>query len=519
MREHKRQISWNLAAFCLLFLVSVYRQIDLRFLHNGILCNCIVFFSYIVLILGWSLSLIGRITQRFLLYCLLFEALLMMTGLTIRFLQDSFFYRNMQLMRSSGLVIGATLLPLLLLGVFAAMGMGQPDQYRIPKFCLLLLIPVLLMDILLIRDDLFHIIFRILENEPQPNLYFHPGWGLWLFVLMLAILVFLRVVIIFRRNHNMDQHPRIRLLLSMAEIVILLLYMIPYFVTSLYGTPEIIETYAMLYYIEALTWELYICFGLVPANTAWGDVFSKSTLDMQILPTDGSPAILSSKADPIPDSLMTLLNKSQTVSLPDGRDLHSYLIPDADVIFRRDTRLLKQTLNELDQLVDSLEQESDLLARELQTENKQVRLQERENIYSNLRQSVSSQLERMEQLIAENFSGMDSVQRLRILCILGTYVKRKCNLLLYRESHGDFNPEDIILSINDLLQSCKHAGIDIHYVDEGSFYLDRTRLFEAFELLEEKMEDYNFEISRITFQCLEDKILLSVLPKGGEDDI
>lgn len=513
MREHRYQIFWNLAAFCLLLLVSIYRKISLNFLNGGKVCNLIVFFCYMFLIIGWCLSLIGRLTQKSLLYCLLLEALLMMTGLTGRFLQDTFFFRNTQLMRSSGLVIGATLLPIILLGIFAAMGMGQTDQYHLPWWCFLLWIPILVIDVLLILDDRFHVFFRTIKEEDQPNLYFHPGWGFWILILVLAILVFLRAVIIFKRNHLMDQRPVIRLLLSVMEIIILVSYMVPYIATSMYGTPEIIETYAMLYYVEALTWEFYIGYGLVPANTAWREVFSGSTLDMQILPTDESSGIYSSNAEPIPDSLLKMLNHHQMAELPDGTELHRYLIPDADVIFRKDTRLLKQTLKDLDQVVDSLEQESDLLARELQAGNRQTRLKERENIYTDLRLSVSSQLERMNQMIDLNRPDAD-VRTLQNLCILGTYVKRKCNLLLLREERGVFNSEDLLLSITNLIHVCRNAGMEVLFIDDGDADSEENSLFAAFETMEALLELHNFQIRQMLIRSEMKKIILALTPDG-----
>lgn len=61
------------------------------------------------------------------------EAIVMAVGLTIRFLQDTFWVEDIQLMRVSGLWVEATLIPSMVFGIFAALGLGQWDHYRPPK--------------------------------------------------------------------------------------------------------------------------------------------------------------------------------------------------------------------------------------------------------------------------------------------------------------------------------------------------------------------------------------------------
>ena len=76
--------------------------------------------------------------------------------------------------------MGATLLPMVLLGFYAALGLGQADNYRFSRKWYLLLAPVLVMTYLFVTDEQRHFVCYIVPEEAQPNLAFHPYIGTFL---------------------------------------------------------------------------------------------------------------------------------------------------------------------------------------------------------------------------------------------------------------------------------------------------------------------------------------------------
>lgn len=133
MTTRKTQIQINIAAFLLLFTVSLYRQISLRLLPDDPFRTYILYACYLILIGCWIVSIMTRITQKNIRFFLTLEAAIILIALTIRFLQDTFWYENIRLMRISGLCIGATVLPAITCGTFAVLGIGSFDGFRIPK--------------------------------------------------------------------------------------------------------------------------------------------------------------------------------------------------------------------------------------------------------------------------------------------------------------------------------------------------------------------------------------------------
>ena len=217
MTEHQKQIRINIAAFLLLFFVSLYRQISLRYLPDDPFRTYALYACYVFLISVWAVSIHARVTQKGMRNFLLLESVFMLLGLTIRFLQDTFWQEDVLLMRVSGLYIAATLLPTLLLGLYATLGTGQADSYRIPKKWYGLLIPVAIIVLLIVTDEYHHLVFYILPGEKQPNLSFHPYIGTFLMAGCGIALMVARVLLIYKRNRFTNQGKPLKWLISLVE--------------------------------------------------------------------------------------------------------------------------------------------------------------------------------------------------------------------------------------------------------------------------------------------------------------
>ncbi len=94
MTERQRQIRINIAAFLFLFFVSLYRQVSLRYLPDDPCRTYILYACYLFLIGGWAISICVRVTPKSMRTFLMLEAAVMLAGLTVRFLQDTFWIKN-----------------------------------------------------------------------------------------------------------------------------------------------------------------------------------------------------------------------------------------------------------------------------------------------------------------------------------------------------------------------------------------------------------------------------------------
>ena len=519
MTDRSRQIYLNIGAFAVLFLMSLYRQVSLKYFPEDPYRTWLVFLSYIVLLMVWIISIQVRVTQRTMRHMLIIEAFVMMGGMTIRFIQDTFFYDNISFMRISGLCLACTFLPGLLLGFFAILGMGRSDLYRINAKWQLLWLPVAVFAGLIISDEYYHFFFYIVPEEVEQTLAYHPSIGVFLLLFFSVVIMIWRVIIIFRKNRALHDKRVLRWLIPLIEPIILVLFTAEYFLVSLQIAPglagkEVIELFAKIYYAEILAWEIYIFVGLVPVNSNYQTIFENATVNMQILFDDGQN-IISKNADIIPDFVLKTVTQKGYVDLNNGHELHGFRLTDAWFFWNQDVSTIQDEITGLNENAAILSQESILLGEELSTKNEEVSLQIKNQIYDELIEEVRSQLDLMKKIIKKKESGAEQRTLLMQLHILGTYIKRRCNLSLLWKETGMIRMEDLIISVQDMLEAVRLSGVTAKLEKEnvGSY----TSVFSLclIDTIEMLFEQERFSMQEIQINLDEEMVSILICSKQG----
>lgn len=505
MSIRMKQIRMIISALLLLIIVSAYRIWSLNYYPQDPFRTYILYACYVFLFLLWGVSIYNRVTQRFMRIWLYLEGSVMLLGLTLRFLQDTFWFRDILLMRISGLCIAATILPFLLLGMYASLGIGQNDQYFMDYKWFGFLIPVLVSTYMILTDERSHFVFFIDPSEQQPNLSFHPGIGFFVLFAIGYVMMILRVLIIYSRNRNIHGKGIMRIVIPFFEPIVMLLFTLDYFLFSLGIVPwlegkEILELYAKIYLVEVLTWEFYIFMGLVPVNMEYRSILENATVGMQIL--SGSEKILSKSAVPVSAQTIKELEKSDFVTLGDGKELHMQTLSDGTFLWYTDTSRLRKTIEDLENSVEQLSQQSTILEEELRARNNMAKTQAQNRIYDELTSEVSVQLQKMKELIHRQESGYDDVETMRKLCLLGTYVKRRCNLKLIQLGMGTIDPMDMRISLEDMIRAANNMNILASINWNPSDLLPSDFYLFVLDTLERVLEYEDFELGEIRIETI-----------------
>ena len=508
MNGRKNQLQGNLLAFLLLFSVSLYRQLSLRYLPNDAFRTYILYGCYVILLVAWGVSIWSRVAQRDMMRFLLVEDLLMFIGLTTRFVQDTFLSDNIPALRITGLFLATMLLPMMTLGLYACMCIGEGNGFRIPRKQYLLLIPSLVLIPLLLTDNYHHFFTYIIPEEPQPNLTYHPYVGFYVvFVLILAAAGF-RVYQIYIRNDFMKDRPILRRLIPFVEPILLVIFYLPYIINWLrinapLAPVEVIEQYAKIYSIENLSWELFIYLGFVPVNTDYRAVFEQSTIGMQIL-CDNGERILSANAPELPEQTM---DEKTSVQEYAGMELHMHRIHEANVLWMKDISLFQDTIIALNRSAEELAQEGVLLSEELRAKNEEASLTAKNQIYDSLSREMQPQLQMVKQICQAQGRLENRETGLRQLIILGTYMKRRCNLRLIEQENGHIENEDFHMSFADMLSAIRQVGIEgtLEWLSSSDF---STRFgIAAFDFLETLLERIDFSAQSFS-ACVTDRTIV-----------
>jgi len=332
-----------------------------------------------------------------------------------------------------------------------------------------------------------------LPGEPQPNLYFHPYVGIYLIYGWAFALVAARMLVIYRRNKPSRRKSVPQKLAPFLEIILLTLFCAPYTAASFWVKAELIEFSAGVFFIEAASWEFMIDLGLVPVNTQYERVFDRSTVAMQIVSEDGTPVVRSGRAPALTGEMFARLRRETVVAAPEGKELQLFPVGGGCLVWQRDVSQLNAAISGLRRSEAELKQESALLGQELKVRSEETAVREQNRIYNQLTGEVGAQLALLGSLLAKRDTAEDKAALFRRICLIGTYVKRRCSLRLTEQADGAIPAEDLQLSFRDLSGCLREMG-----VDAALRWEDEPRLSAAFSLLTIDIFEFLLEFERFS---------------------
>lgn len=456
MGERKKSVVRIFVAAALLFAVSGYRQLSMRYLPEDFLRSYLVWAVYMLLLFGWQYTISTKITQKSMRIHLTAQNIVSILYLTVRFVQDAFLYVNIPWMRFTGYFINIAAIFIPLFGLYGAFYLGKADDYRISKKWYLLLIPACFLSMLALTDDLHHFLYYIVPEEPQPNLYFHPYIGTYIIHIWALGMIMYQVYVIYQRNGTTKSDPLYQKLIPFYEPILLFLFSIPYAATAYVVRFELVEYSAGLIFIIVLCWQLYILVGLIPVNTKYEEVFRRSTVAMQILSPKGETIAVSENAAEITPAMLEALKQNQHFSVTEDIIMHLHQIPGGYMVWQTDLSQINQALRELQRLNAELEEEQDLLAQEIRIQSDEASIQARNDIYDSLSSKVAGQLALIEEVLSKEALSSEDWNR---VCLIGTYIKRFCNLQLTYQEQQMIPISDLAISLQDMAKCMKNIGI------------------------------------------------------------
>ena len=254
MSERKKSVVRLFVAAVLLFVVSAYRQLSMRYWSEDFLRPYLVWAVYMLLLFSWQHTITTKIMQKSMRSHLTAQNIVNILYLTIRFVQDAFLYVNISWMRFTGYFVNIAAIFIPLFGLYSAFYLGKPEDYRISKKWYLLLIPACFLSVMALTNDLHHFLYYIVPMEPQPNLYFHPYIGTYIIYLWGLWMIGHQVYVIYQRNGTAKSDPFYRKLIPFYEPILLFLFSIPYAATAYVVRFELVEYSAGLIFILVLCW-------------------------------------------------------------------------------------------------------------------------------------------------------------------------------------------------------------------------------------------------------------------------
>ncbi|MBR2315526.1 MAG: hypothetical protein IKA56_02675 [Clostridia bacterium] len=231
--------------------------------------------------------------------------------------------------------------------------------------------------------------------------------------------------------------------------------------------------------------ESSIRIGILPSNSAYGEIVTKSSAAFQIADTDNNVIYRSDNAVVLSDGQMEKAKKNN-VMIDENTILLSDSITGGYVYWTENITAVNEMNERLSHISESLSEEGDLLRAENELREQRAKIAEQTRLYDSISLLVTPQLEKISRLIdAEG----DFDKNMAHICILNCYVKRRSNLALLKDRRPSFSSEELYLSLKESSEYIKlYGGVSEIYAD-GHIALPADVILLCFDLWQGVIED------------------------------
>lgn len=438
---------------------------------------------YLSLIYMWILSIRFRIRQSQVRNYLMMTGFLLLFWFGLRTCKYNYVHSmNGSCICWYGFYIPMVLIPQM--AVFVACCLGKREDYRVPWGYRLLYIPSTIAILTVLTNSFHQEVFIFppgVENPLADYLYGPAYYGVVGWILAEVVLFF---VILFLRRH--------RSLLRWRNSIVFLpiLVMIGYSILYVRKVRLILwfagDMTAALTVMILATWELCIALSIIPSNSNHAKLFRYSTVGAKI--TDSQLNIIYRSEGARVFNKKTLLQALiRPINFEKFR-LAGTEIRGGYVFWNENISDVRKTIQELQSLREQLREKNRLLQSEVNLQEEKARINEQIRLYDSIRSEIHPKLNQLETLLEQ--MDADSIDGWMQICVLGTYIKRRSNLILLGEESGRIPVRELELSLQESMENLKLCRVPGNMICRGGGYIDKenaVRLYDAAEWLLEQV--------------------------------
>ncbi len=335
---------------------------------------------------------------------------------------------------------------------------GKREEYRLPKIFSVLFGVATVLVVLFLTNDFHQLAFSFnidfvawdQDYDWEPLFYISTAW-IYFFLIAGVIMLSVKCRAV---NKKKAWIPVFWLLIG--SLYIFSDYIFDIWDVAPYNLPE-----AHCFILIAML-ESSIRIGILPSNSAYGEIVSKSSAAFQIADYDNHIIYRSDNAVSLRSEQMDEA-KEKGVYVDKNTLLLSNSITGGYVFWTEDVTAVNEMNEKLSQISESLSEEGDLLRAENELREQRAKIAEQTRLYDAISLLVMPQLEKISCLIdAEG----DFDKNMAHICILNCYVKRRSNLALLKDRRPSFSSEELYLSLKESSEYIKlYGGVSEIYAD------------------------------------------------------
>ena len=441
---------------------------------------------YVFLFSVWCYSLWLRIVQTQVRRYLLAISVLMVLWILLRSIKFSI--ENTDAERWLWYFYYFPMLFIPMLSVFVSLSLGKGEDFRLPRWTKILYLPTLLLLLLVLTNDLHQQVFSFPSGVLSDRAYRYEG-GYFLVLgweALCAGFAFLSMV----KNCRIPRSRRIRWL-PLVPFALSLAYVYAYvqkihWVWVLAGDMTVAQCL-----IFASILECCIQCGLIQSNLGYDELFEATSLPVQI--TDRafrSQYVSVAMQGALPQSELRQMQQD-AVHLGNDTLLKRHRLRRGWVFWKEDISALHQIRKELELTRDELRDTGDVLAAENAQRARWLKLTEENRLYDMMEAQTARQIAMLRDLLSELQKTEDPDRARHLLgqvIIIGTYIKRRSNLIFVGVQRGAISAQELRLCLNESSENISVYGADCKAIVKGEDPLTVEQATQVYDLFEAVVE-------------------------------
>ena len=481
----KKSILYALGVLALIALAMWLRYASRHFFHSPAVSH-LRSGIYVFLFSVWCYSLWIRIVQTQARCYLLAISVLMVLWILLRSIKFSI--ENTDVERWLWYFYYFPMLFIPMLSVFVSRSLGKGEDFRLPRWTKLLYFPTLLLLLLVLTNDLHQQVFSFpsgvlsdREYRYEGGYFFVLGWeALCAGFALLSMVKNCRIP----RSRRMRWLPLVPLALSLAYACAYVKEI--YWVWVLAGDMTVSQCL-----IFASILECCIQCGLIPSNLGYDELFEATSLPVQI--TDQafcSQYVSVAMQGTLPPNELRQM-RQDTIHLGDDTLLKRHRLRRGWVFWKEDISALNQIQKELELTRDELRDTGDVLAAENAQHARWLKLTEENRLYDMMESQTARQIAMLRDLLAELRKTEDPDRARHLLgqvIIIGTYIKRRSNLIFVGVQRGAISVQELRLCLNESSENISVYGADCKAIVKGDGQLTAEQATQVYDLFEAVVE-------------------------------
>lgn len=444
--------------------------------------NILRAFIHFGLFITWGLSIQRRILQKQARNYLLASAALIVFWLTVRTVKYFFIPGLPGVARYLWYIYYIPNLLIPVTGVFIALSLGKPEEYRLPQWAKLLYIPSLTLLALVLTNDFHHLAFSFPAGVAFIKIhnYHFVYWAVFIWEAVCA----LTTLVLLIKNSRAPRERRV-LWLPLLPFLILILYAVMYAL----GAPIIKvvapDMTAVFCLIIVAIFESCIRVGLIRSNTYYEELFHGADIAAQIVDKDHRVRLLSGGARSLSSEVIRRVELAP-IELDQNTRLSSAPIVGGRVLWQEDISEMNRLLAELKKSGVGLAKENELLQAELALKKRQAAVEEKSRLYDQVTQATLSQLQTLERILIDKEKMFQ--EKLVWFSVLGAFIKRRSNLVILSQDDLFFSAKELEYCFRESAEAVSEAEIACFFERRCQGQIGTEQGLLVYDLFQEILE-------------------------------